>query len=128
MIRILLALVIGAAAGFSGEWSQFRGPNGSGVSDATSIPTEFGPAKNVVWKTAVPFGHSSRVIAGDVIFITGAEGGVRADAGREKVVDTGGRLYTLAIDRKSGKILWRREAPRERIERYQPTNSPASPS
>src|SRR6185295_5119532 len=44
------------------EWSQFRGPNGSGVSSTTGLPEEFGPAKNVVWKTALPPGHSSPVL------------------------------------------------------------------
>lgn len=109
-------------------WPQFRGPNGSGVSDATRLPVRFGPGKNVVWKSALPPGHSSPVITGDRIFLTAAEGGGRADAGREKVVDNGGRLYTICLDRSTGKILWKREAPRPRLERYQPTNSPASPS
>jgi outer membrane protein assembly factor BamB len=37
-------------------------------------------------------------------------------------------LVTLCLDRATGKILWRREAPRPRKEEFQPTNSPASPS
>jgi len=128
MFRRIPAVALLSAAAFAADWSQFRGPNGSGVGDATRLPIQFGPQKNVLWKTPVPFGFSSPVIAGDLIFITGAEGGSRADAGREKVVDRGGKLYTVALSRGSGKILWRREAPRPRIERYEPTNSPASPS
>ena len=126
-MRRLLPIALAAAA-FAGDWSQFRGPNGSGVGDAAHLPSQFGPDKNVVWKTAVPFGHSSPVIAGDLIFLTGAEGGSRSDAGREKVVDQGGKLYTFAVARGTGKIVWKREVPRPRLERYQPTNSPASPS
>jgi outer membrane protein assembly factor BamB len=110
------------------DWPQFRGVNGSGVAEATGLPAQFGPKKNVVWKTEVPFGHSSPVIVGGVIYLTGAEGGSRADAGREKVVDEGGKLFTFALDRKTGRFLWRRQAPRPRLERYQPPNSPASPS
>jgi hypothetical protein len=49
-----------AAAAWGGEWPQFRGMNGAGVSDETGLPVEFGPAKNVVWKTALPPGHSRR--------------------------------------------------------------------
>src|ERR1700722_17274288 len=129
MARRLLPIALAlAAASFAGEWSQFRGPNGSGVGDAVSLPSQIGPDKNVVWKTAIPFGHSSPVIAGDLIFLTGAEGGARSDAGREKVVDQGGRLYTFAVARGTGKIVWKREVPRPRLERYQPTNSPASPT
>ncbi len=44
------------------DWSQFRGPNGTGVSITTGLPTEFGPEKNVVWKTPLPPGHSSPVL------------------------------------------------------------------
>lgn len=111
------------------DWPMFRGVNGSGVAQVSHAPIEFGPEKNVVWKTALPFGHSSPVITGDFIFVTGAEGGERVDAGRgDKVVDKGGRLFTICLSRRTGKILWRRESPRPRIERYQQVNSPASPS
>jgi outer membrane protein assembly factor BamB len=122
---VVAALCFAASAA---DWPQFRGPNGSGVSEATRLPIHFGPGKNVVWKTALPPGHSSPVIADDRIFLTAAEGGKRNDAGREKVVDEGARLYTICLDRRTGKILWKREAPRPRLERYQPTNSSASPS
>ena len=125
-MRILLAVAVVATAG---EWPMFRGVNGSGVADVAKAPVAFGPSTNVVWKTALPFGHSSPVITGDLIFLTGAEGGERVDAGRgDKVRDEGGKLFTLCLDRKTGKILWRREAPRPRIERYQKVNSPASPT
>lgn len=123
----LALLLMGSAT--ASDWPMFRGVNGSGVADVISVPTEFGPNKNVVWKTTLPFGHSSPVIASDLIFLTGAEGGERMDAGRgDKVIDKGGKLFTFCLDRKTGKILWRREAPRPRIERYQQVNSPASPS
>ena len=126
-VRCCLALFTIATCG-AADWPQFRGPHASGVSDATKLPVEFGPEKNVVWKTRLPFGHSSPVIFGDRIFLTGAEGGQRVDGGRQKVIDQGGALYTLCVDRRTGKILWKREVTRPRIERYQPTNSPASPS
>jgi outer membrane protein assembly factor BamB len=121
-------ITILAGSAFAADWSRFRGPNGSGVGEATGLPKQFGPEKNVVWRTPVPFGHSSPVIGGDLIFLTGAEGGSRADAGENKVVDQGGKLYTLAISRKTGAVVWKREVPRPRLERYQPTNSPASPT
>ena len=93
-----LVLMVSATAS---DWPMFRGVNGSGVADVTSVPTEFGPNKNVVWKTALPFGHSSPVIASDLIFLTGAEGGERMDAGRgDKVIDKGGKLFTFCLDRK----------------------------
>jgi len=127
--RPVALLLLVPALALPADWPMFRGVNGSGVAQVTSAPTQFGPAKNVVWKTPLPFGHSSPVITGDFIFLTGAEGGQRVDAGRgDKVIDPGGKLFTLCLDRLTGRILWRREAPRPRIERYQQVNSPASPS
>src|SRR5688500_12423018 len=60
LILTVLALVLLVAA----DWPQFRGPNATGVSDEKNLPVEFGPERNVVWKTAVPQGNSSPVIAG----------------------------------------------------------------
>ena len=48
------------------DWSRFRGPNGTGIADTSGLPSEFGPAKNVMWKAAVPSGHSSPVLWGVV--------------------------------------------------------------
>jgi len=96
------------------DWPQFRGPNASGISEDANLPVSFGPEENVSWKTPVPMGNSSPVVAGDRIYITGFE--------KE-------RLLTVAFDRKAGRVLWQREAPRPRkqiIER--PSNGPASAS
>ena len=72
MIRSLplcASLILSAA-----DWPQFRGPNATGVADDIDLPIEFGPDKNVVWKTAVPRGHSSPSVAGNKIFLTAFEG------------------------------------------------------
>lgn len=95
------------------DWPRFRGPNGSGVSESANLPAEFGPGRNLVWKTALPPGHSSPIVSGDRIFVTGVES--------EK-------LLTIALDRASGKILWRRECPRPRNETLDKRNSAASPT
>ena len=91
------------------EWSRFRGPNGSGVSSSTGLPVQFGPEKNKAWETSVPFGRSSLAMAGERIFLTAVEDG---------------KLVTLALDRASGKTLWRRELQRDRVaELYEATDS-----
>ena len=95
------------------EWSRFRGPNGSGVSTTGNLPAVFGPETNVVWKTPLPFGHSSPVLTDDRIYLTGARDG---------------RLLTIALDRASGRMLWEREAPRARTEKLDNRNGPAAPS
>ena len=98
-MRILAALLGLTLCAWGADWDRFRGPNGSGVSDSTGLPSEFGPQKNLIWKTTLPPGHSSPVLSGDRIFITAYEGD---------------KLFTFSLDRASGKILWRREAPRSR--------------
>ena len=112
------------------EWAQFRGPNGSGVGAAgkSPFPVEFGPEKGALWQVSMPGAHSSPVIAGDRIFLTAVEGGVKKQVAPGRVTDPEGKLLTLCLDRLTGKTLWRREVPRPRVEIYQPTNSPASPS
>ena len=115
MVCLLTALMLVALmpAPLIADWPQFRGPNGSGALEATNLPVEFGPSKNVLWKTILPAGHSSPVLAGDRIFLTAAEGG---------------KLLTICLSRKDGKVLWRREAPRSRISEMNRLNHPASPS
>jgi outer membrane protein assembly factor BamB len=99
------------------EWTRFRGPNGTGVSTATNLPVEFGPDKNVVWKTPLPPGHSSPVLTATRIFLTGHT------KDKENY-----KLFVLCVDRLSGKLLWQREVPRAQKGRLGNVNGPASPS
>lgn len=95
------------------DWSRFRGPNGSGISTATNIPTEFGPGKNLLWRLELPQGHSSPILLDDRIYLTGFRGD---------------QLMTIAIDRLRGKILWERPAPEVKTRVIDKRNNPASPS
>jgi outer membrane protein assembly factor BamB len=106
--------VLTAASAPPGEWARFRGPNGSGLSEATRVPIEFGPAKNLLWRLPLPQGHSSPILFGNRIYLTA----MRADE----------TLVTLAIDRTAGKILWEREAPKVKTRVVDKRNNPASPS
>lgn len=111
LISILVCAIAEAAS--AQEWMQFRGPNGTGVSNSTNLPVEFGPDKNLLWKTPLPAGHSSPVIGRERIFLTGFEGD---------------KLFTIGLERKTGKLLWKTEVPRARNDRLQKPNNPASPS
>src|SRR5271168_5125579 len=86
------------ASGGDDPWTQFRGPNGSGVNSGTGYPVEFSPKKNVVWKKAIPYGQSSPVLAGGRVYLTASE--------RD-------RLLTICLDAKTGAQLWQREIPRK---------------
>jgi outer membrane protein assembly factor BamB len=96
------------------NWNQFRGPNGQGVAQADSVPVNFSPDSNVLWKTVIPMGRSSPVIWNDRIFLTANESANRKE------------LITLSIDRKHGKILWRKVIQAETNVRFHPMNGPAS--
>ncbi|MCP4712680.1 MAG: hypothetical protein GY869_28980, partial [Planctomycetes bacterium] len=97
---IVLVLFVGVVEG-QVEWGQFRGPGGAGVAaDGGKYPVEFGRTSNLIWHIEVPKGVSSPCVVGDRIFLTGY-------AAR--------KLETLCVDRETGAILWRREAPAEKI-------------
>jgi outer membrane protein assembly factor BamB len=111
-----------------GNWPQWRGPGGLGVAASPNYPDEWGPDKNIAWKTAVPGrGHSSPVIWGDRIFLTTSIEGEQVP-GRKAPdhlgfdlkpgylhpdsvgVDYKNRLEVLAFDARDGKLLWERTA------------------
>src|SRR5690242_1526408 len=77
------------------DWPQFRGLNSSGTSNETNLPVEFGPEKNVVWKTPLPPGHSSPVLTADRIYVTAYE--------RKGVTN---KLFVISLERATGKVLW----------------------
>ena len=107
------ALALPLIALAAGDWPRFRGPNGAGASDAAGLPIEFGPDKNVVWKTKVPLGKSSPVIVGSRIFLTAHEGDQR---------------MVLSLDRATGKELWRRSITAPRNEHRNKLNDAAAPT
>lgn len=118
MHRYALSLV--AALSFLGQvqmaagqdWPQFRGVNASGLAiDSVKLPLQIGPDANVVWKVDLPPGHSSPVVVQDHIYVT---------AVRDK------KLYTIALNKKNGKVLWEREAPAKELEKIHQVSSHAA--
>lgn len=95
------------------NWSRFRGPNGQGISRTENLPAEFGPDKNVIWKTKLPLGHSSPVLSRSRIFLTAFENE---------------NLITYCLDRQTGEILWQKGISRPRAEKLFTHNVPAAAS
>ena len=93
------------------DWSRFRGPNGSGISNDTGFPTEFGPGKNMVWKSSVRRGKSSPVLTEKHLFVT-----AHADD----------KLYTQCFDRHTGKLLWEQSVDRKQNPLIHQLNEPAA--
>ncbi len=77
------------------HWLQFRGPNASGIApENADPPIHFSADTNLLWKTEMLSGWSSPCIVNDKIFLTGFD-------------NSDSLLYTLAINRENGEILWK---------------------
>jgi len=114
MAKLLPFLILTlTATGWTEDWNRFRGPNGGGISNATQLPVEFGRAKNLDWRQDLPFGRSSPILTADKIVVTGSEGQ---------------KLITICLDRKTGRIVWRREIPRDRAQKIYKGNDTATPT
>jgi outer membrane protein assembly factor BamB len=112
-IRLLVFVLLIAATGWAEDWSRFRGRNGNGVSNATGLPVEFGMKKNIDWRTEVPFGRSSPILTAKRLIVTGSEGQ---------------KLITVCLDRKTGRVAWKREILRDRTQKIFKGNDTATPT
>src|SRR5262245_41100838 len=110
-MRVCLVLVLSVLVMRAEEWTRFRGPNGSGIGSGSGYPTEFGPARNLVWRATVRPGKSSPVLTETCVFLTAFQD--------EK-------LYTSCHDRSTGKLLWERSEPRTRNDGIHQLNHPAA--
>src|SRR5688572_8734545 len=139
-LGFLLATAIGVEAQTQlpdqAHWAQWRGPyfNGMARGDA---PTVWSDTSNIKWKAAIPGrGHSTPVIWGDKIFLTTAiptgkaaapppateaappasgtqpasPAGPQQRRGRDTGPQVEHRFDVLALDRKTGKLLWQKTA------------------
>lgn len=98
-VRLLpwCCLVVGcfASASQAQEWTRFRGPNGSGIGSAPTLPVKW-TEKDFNWKVPIPgAGNSSPVLWGEKIFLTSGD------------TKTGQRLV-LCLNAADGKTLWTR--------------------
>lgn len=115
------ALTVAAPLPVAGDWPQFRGPTGQGLSNATGVPVEWGTSKNVAWKVKVPGrGWSSPVLAAGRVYLTTA------------VEGSGGySLRAMCLAAADGKVVWDveifRPGPRAGRSMHK-KNSPASPT
>jgi outer membrane protein assembly factor BamB len=98
---LLVASVIPGLAEEAGanDWPQFRGPTGQGISFAKNVPQNWGLKEGVAWKRKLPGkGWSSPVISEGKVIMTASkeEGGMVT-------------LGVVAVDARSGEILWERD-------------------
>ena len=108
---LIVLIFLGRAC--AGDWKQFRGPNGSGVSNEAHPPVRFGLSENNLWKAPVPFGRSSPILLDEGLIVTASE------------AET---LVTLCLDKDTGKEKWRRELKRRHQHTVYKMNDGASPT
>lgn len=93
-VGLILTLLLSSAS-LGQEWSRFRGPNGTGLSDA-KFPAKFSDS-DFAWRIELPGGgHSSPVLWGDKLFVTCAD-------------DHTARRTLLCININDGSTIWRRD-------------------
>jgi len=140
MKHVFWLLAACAAAASAGDWPQFRGPSASGIGDGTKPPVRWDATKqtNIVWSAEIPgLSVSSPVVWGDRVFVATAissdpkqtlRTGLFGDT--DSVNDSSPHQWKLlALDKKTGKILWeqtaRQGAPKTK---RHPKSSQASPT
>ncbi len=113
-MRLTIVFLFAALAASAENWPQFRGQNAAGAGGKQKLNLE-----HVAWKTPIPgLAHSSPIVWGDRVFVTSAisskpgatfKRGLYGDGDASD--DTSVHQWKLiALDRKSGKIVWDRIA------------------
>jgi len=97
--------VLVARYGLAGDWGQFRGPGGQGVSNEKGLPTTWSDSENLAWKTALPgYGSSSPIVLGDRLYVT-CYSGYAVDPDKSGTMQDL-VLHVLCVNRGNGKIVW----------------------
>jgi len=125
LLAPVVAALLSAAPALSQEqaerfWPQWRGPHATGVARHATPPVEWSEGKNVRWKVEIPGrGSSSPVVWGDRLFLLSAVpvgvAGPQSHQSRAAIQPRDVHRYiVIAIDRRTGRVLWERTARQER--------------
>ena len=127
--RISLALITAMSLGIAttgssaaGNWPQWRGPDGSGISTEKNLPAQWSTTRNIKWKTPIDGrGHSSPIVWDNKIFVTTAIEGEVVEGAKAPKHMMGDKEFVhpdsigankkhtfkvIALNRDTGKILW----------------------
>ena len=100
---------------FAANWANWRGPNYDGSSDEKNLPAEFSKTNNVKWVADMPGpSAATAVIWGDHVFVSSTDASAKT-------------LHAIALDRKSGKVVWNQEVAAGYNQDHQSTFSAPSP-
>lgn len=116
MKAFVLATLALARVAIAGDWPQFRGPTGQGLSDEKKIPTSWSSTNNVLWSVPTPGeGWSSPITWNQRVFLT-------------STVDGGVGCQVTCLDAKTGKTLWNKRVFDQVPRRKEGKNSYATPT
>ncbi|MEO0446766.1 MAG: PQQ-binding-like beta-propeller repeat protein [Verrucomicrobiota bacterium] len=84
----------------SADWTQFRGPNASGISEEI-VPKSWSDSENIAWSVALPGpGSSSPIVVGEKLLLTCYTG-----------EGAGILRHLLCFNTSDGALHWKREIP-----------------
>ncbi len=87
------------------NWPRFRGPSGTGISDAKTLPLRWDEDHGILWKTRLPgAGASSPIVLGDHIYLTSYTGFLVPGESEENLDAL--QRHLICLDRNQGNMLW----------------------
>ncbi len=114
-VRTLLVVstLAAAAPAPAGDWPQWRGPAGTGVSQEEGLPTRWSRDEGVVWvRELAGVSTATPIVSGDAVFAVSQLGEAPVSS-REGVIPATGeiRFAVEAFGRDDGRFLWGRTIP-----------------
>ena len=114
LVWIELSFLFGTNVVVAQDWPMWRGPECSGISQETHVPTTWSDTENIAWKTKIPGrGLSSPIVVGNGVFLTSC-----LTENKDRVL--------LRIDRDRGEIEWQTVVHRGPVENQHKFNTSAS--
>jgi outer membrane protein assembly factor BamB len=96
-VVLALAAVVFTAPVGAENWPQWRGPALNGSSKATSLPDKLDPKQNLAWSVKLPGpGAGTPIVWDQRVFVSALDGQSK-------------KLLAMCLDRKDGRVLWRKE-------------------
>lgn len=116
ILAITVTLSVVASSALAENWPAWRGADGTGASREKGLPVKWSGSENIRWKTplAEPC-NSTPIVWDDRVFLT-------------QGLDKGKRRALIALDRRSGKEVWREVVTCDVEETSHPQNPPCSAS
>ena len=94
---LALLILLSASSVHATDWPQWRGPLFNGSTDEQNLPSEWSRTENVAWSADLSgVAASTPVVVGKYVFLSGVDAEKKC-------------LLAMALDRASGKLVWRHD-------------------